>query len=530
MGKLFFFIALLFSAMLFSPLLISANENEIEDKIFVITGFEFDITGRTRQDALVRKGEFKRGEEIHGEDNLEKYIADKTQMLINQRVLKDNVVLSCSIGEQQPDGKYPVSVFIKVEDSMNFIVIPMPRYSSNNGLEIIARLRHYNFLGTMNPLVVNLGYHYDENRKSAVNLEVESLTPFKAFGYEWNFKFNNIFSFRPQAEDNKKFFYQNVTGISMELPFKSTTFTFGFEESFNLNEENLNRHQHYGEFQDGFYMASKLYASWEIPTGIEVANYGELTYTPEISAAFIHELPAWELERNIRHGPFLEFSHSFGFEKIDWHGNFRKGFLFMLENSIRYDFYHLHNDKYSTVSSDPISPLSIDYTISGIGHFTITRFFGISSRIQWRHWFYNDPWYYDLAGDAIRGILDKSLTANYMLSLNLNLPLRLPLFSPANWFKNNKLRGLDIEFHIGPTFDIALYHDERTNTSFNPKNIAAGAGFELVIFPLVMRNLYIRVSVAWNISEGLGAKPIIPPGENQEKPVQEVTVMMGHFF
>ena len=481
-----------------------------EDRLFVIVDFEFDITGRTRPFALIYNGELKRGEEIQGRANLEAYVQDKTQMLINQRVLKDNVEVTYSVGEQQEDGAYPVTLAIKVEDSKNIIVIPIPRYSDNTGLELVLRGRDYNFLGTMNPLLIDLTYGYDEKGRHSFSIGIDSNTPFRAFGYDWNFLFVNIFSYRPRVAE--PFFFQNRTGLSMELPVKTTTFTFGFEESVNLNEENEERHKlssglgGYPDFQSGLYLASKLYTSWKIPIGLSVSRFGELTYTPDISATFNHELPGWPLQ-DIHKGPFLNFGHTLGFERIDWHANFRKGLSVSVGNSYEYDFFRRQDDK---------DPLSIDITITGIGHFIISNFFGISSRIQYRHWFYHDPGFYDQAGDNIRGITDRALTADYMLSLNANFPLRLPTFSPAKWFNNNKLRGLDIEFHFSPLIDLALYHDPRTETSFSPENIAVGGGFEFMVFPLIMRNLYIRLSFTWNLRE--------------TEDNREFSFIMGHFF
>ena len=55
--------------------------------IFVINDIDFKIKGRTRPYALIRYCDFNLGEEIHGLEKLEKYIRDKTQLLINQRVL-----------------------------------------------------------------------------------------------------------------------------------------------------------------------------------------------------------------------------------------------------------------------------------------------------------------------------------------------------------------------------------------------------------------------------------------------------------
>ena len=478
---------------------------EGEDQLFVIADFEFDIKGRTRPFALIYNGELKRGEEIRGRTNLEAYIQDKTQMLINQRVLKDNVEVTYSVGEQQEDGAYPVTLAIKVEDSWNIMVIPIPRYNDNTGLEIVLRGRDYNFLGTMNPLLIDLTYGYDENKRHSFSIGVDSNTPFRALGYDWNFLFVNIFSYRPRVAE--PFFFKNRTGLSMELPVKTTTFTFGFEESINLNEENEDRNkERYGEFQSGLYLSSKLYTSWEIPTGLSVSRFGELTYTPNISATFNHELPNWSLQ-DIHKGPFLNFGHTLGFERIDWHANFREGLSVSASNSYEYDFFRQQDGK---------DPLSIDITVTGIGHFIISNFFGISSRLQYRHWFYHDPGFYDQAGDNIRGIKDNRLTADYMLSLNANFPLRLPTFSPATWFNNRKLRGLDIEFHFSPLVDLALYHDPKTETSFSLENIAAGGGFEFMVFPLIMRNLYIRLTFTWNLRES--------------EDNREFSFIMGHFF
>jgi len=477
-----------------------------EDQLFVIADFEFDITGRTRPFALIYNGELKRGEEIRGRANLEAYIQDKTQVLINQRVLKDNVEVTYSIGEQREDGAYPVTLAIKAEDTWNIMILPIPRYSTNTGFELVVRGRDYNFLGTMNPLLVDLTYHYDEHYRHSFSLGVDSNTPFRAFGYDWNFQFVNLFSYRPQVEE--PFFFQNKTGLSMELPVKTTTFTFGFVESINLNEENAERHKQYGEFQNGLYLSSKLYTSWKIPTGLSVSRFGELSYTPEISATFNHELPDWPLQ-DIHKGPFLDFGHTLGFERIDWHGNFREGLSVSADNSYSIDFFRQQKGE---------DPLSIDITLTGIGHFIISNFFGISSRIQYRHWFYHDPAFYDQAGDVIRGIRDRNLSADHMLSLNLNFPLRLPLFSPAKWFNNPKLRGLDIEFHFSPLIDLALYHDPQTGTSFDFKNIATGGGLEVMVFPLVMRTVYIRLCFAFNLRE-------LSSDDNKE-----FTFIMGHFF
>jgi len=491
-----------------------------EDRLYVITDFEFDVTGRSRPFALIYNAELKRGEEIRGDANLEEYIREKTQMLINQRVLKDSVVITHTVGEQQPDGAYPVILTIKVEDSWNLIALPMFKYSTNSGLELSIRARDYNFFGTMNPLRINFGYLYDEKERSSFTFEVDTNLPFRAFNLDWNLQFSNLFSYRQKVEE--PFYFRNITGLSVELPYEATTFTFGFEESLNLNEENSDRNKlstglgEYPDFQSGMYMSSRLYGSWKIPLGIEVSRFGELTYNPGVSVTFNHELPRWELQE-IRHGPSLRFNHSLGFEKINWHANHREGLAASLDNSYSYNFYRYKINE---------EPLSVSFSLTGIGHFIVTSFWGISSRLQYRHWFYHDPDYNESAGDNIRGIVDNSLHADYMLSLNADFPFRVFMFTPSEWFKNDKLRFFNIEFHLAPVIDLALYHNPETDSSRIPKNIAIGGGAELIVFPLFMRNLYIRLSFACNIKELITARPFGIPGGNN----RELTFMMGHFY
>jgi len=496
---------------------ISENQPSVPDngQLYVITAFEFDIKGRTRPYALIHAGEFREGETLHGLANLEKYITDKTQILINQRVLKDNASMSYSIGAQSEDGAYPVIITIKVEDSWNFIVLPKPGYSTNTGFELIAKARDYNFLGTMNPLRIDLGYYYDEDSRHSFMLGVYSSTPFRALGYTWNIKFDNTFNYRPQVDE--PYYYQNITGLSVEVPFRTTTFTFGFEESVNLNEENSDGNKEkYGDFQNGLYMSTSLFTSWEIPTGLIISRFGELTYTPGISATFNHELPEWYLQE-IRRGPFLNFNHSLGFEKIDWHANYREGLSVSVSNSFSYDFFRLYADK---------NPLSFFLSVNGTGHLILSKFFAISSRLMYRQWFYHDPKYYLEAGDVLRGIADKALCADYMLSLNMDFPLRVLLFLPSGWLHNNKYRFFDFELHVSPVIDLALYHDPGTRTSFNIKNLVAAGGFEFIVFPLSFRSLYIRLGFAWDLKELLTKRPIKLPTDEK----REIYLMMGHFY
>jgi hypothetical protein len=482
----------------------NSGEQPDADQVFIINTISFNTKGRTRPDAILHTCEIKEGEEIHGQANLEKYIQNKTQILLNQRVLQ-KAQIDYTAGERRGDGKYPVDLLISVEDTWNFIILPKPQFSSNTGYELTLKGRDYNFLGTMNPLRIDLGYKYDEKKQSSILFEIDSDTPFKAFGYNWSINFDHFFNYRPDAEE--PYYYKNVTGLSMELPFKTTTFTFGLEESFILNEENAERDKpFYGSFQNGLYMSSHPYVIWKIPVGLEIGNYGELAYTPKITATFNHEFPQWPLDE-IRKGPSLNFSQSLGFNQVNWIGNYRQGFDVSMDNSYGYDFHRRETGK---------EALSIDYSVSGIGHFIVTDDFGVSAYLRYRHWFYHDPEYYDQAGDALRGILDRDIHADYMLSLNLDFPVRILHFAPSEWFGKPKLQFFDFDMHLSPIVDMALYHDPEKNTAFDFKNMLASGGFEVIVFPAFIRSLYVRLSFAWNFVEQINnpndyyLNPVLP--------------------
>jgi hypothetical protein len=505
-----------------TDVLIPDNEisNDDNNTVFYINNIDFEITGRTRADALMYKGEFKLGEEITGKNSLEKYVQEKNRILFNERVL-DYVEVSYELGDAVSD-KIPVNLRVIIRDTWNVIALPYPKYSSSSGFELILKARDYNFLGTMNPLRLDLGYKYDEEGRSYYLFSVTSNTPFMALGYKWNFIFNNYFNYRPDSEE--PYYYKNTTGLSFELPVKQTTITIGFEESLFLNEENsiAGKLDTGKEFQNGIYLASNPYIEWKIPSTFEVFGYGPLVYTPKISAVFNHEIPDWELQE-IRKGPYLGFGHVLGFDKIDWIGNFRKGLDINIDNSFSYDFHKYQNDEQG---------LRSNLYFTAIGHFILADFFGFSTRLMYRHWFLDDRGYME-AGDVLRGTLNKDVTANYMISLNTDFTFKILVFmlsqwwdskslgeiSPLKWIHSLNRRGVfDFELQLSPIFDIAFYKSPFHENSISMDNLLYTGGLEMVIFPYFMRSLYLRLSMAWNLSE-------FNQGKNRE-----IFVGIGHHY
>jgi outer membrane protein assembly factor BamA len=258
--------------------------------VYYVRTIDFDIKGRTRPFALMYHGELTIGEEIIGRENVKKYIDHKTQLLVNQRAL-DSVTIDFSLGEVETDGpdlgqRIPLDLLIHVKDTWNVVAIPRPQYDTNDGLDVTLKVRDYNFFGTMNPLRIDFGYALKkedewDGKKGSFNFMIDSDTPFKALGLNWNVNFDHYFGYTYQ----EPLYYKNITGISVELPWKFTTFTVGLNEYVIVNEENEDRYKDYEEngrkiydpYFYGPYMATELFGSWKIPLGVQVGGFGELT-------------------------------------------------------------------------------------------------------------------------------------------------------------------------------------------------------------------------------------------------------------
>jgi len=484
----------------------TAAENNISSQaIYLINSIRFIVDGYSKPYALMYHGEFTEGEEITGLSNLNIYLSDKQQLLYNQRVL-ESVRIEHTIGAERPDGKYPVDLVIYVKDTWNIMVIPRPQYSDNTGFDLTLKARDYNFLGTMSPLRVDLGYQYDQDGNNYISTMIDSDIPFNLFGLNWDFNFDHYYNYHPDLEIQH--FYRNDTGLSVELPFKRTIFNIGVTESFIVNQENPERYRkdrykdgpkkgtEYGRFHEGLYMSTNPYMSWKIPTGLPYFHLGEINYTPTLSATFIHEFPQWPLPE-FRKGPYLSFSHYFDFGRINWKGNFQSGFYARASNAFSYNFYKLREEE---------QPWSTNIILRGVGHKVINNFMGVSARLMYRHYFFDD--YNDNAGDALRGVLDNSVKASNMISFNLDVPFRVLKFRPSEWSVNNKfLRIFDFDLHAIPIVDVALYNYNNSNDPDNQKvfglsNLLLTAGFEVIIFPERWRSLFLRISYGRNLSVG----------------------------
>jgi hypothetical protein len=534
------------------PVVLLAQE---EETVFYIKLIEFNIKGSSRPFALLFNGELKEGDEIIGEDNLLKYIDRRTQLLINQRSLA-SVFIAHHRGAAEADGRVPVDLLLHIVDTWNMIALPRPQYDSNNGLDITIKARDYNFMGTMSPLRIDLGYQYNDKdetkptyEKHAFNLVIDSDTPFKAFGFRWNLNFDNEFSFT----QDEPLTYKNTTGISLYVPWKATTFTFGFEQGIIINELNSEENQDtYNLDSVTDYMYSKLYAHWSIPTPLTLSTLGALIYTPGIEGTWNYRVGGID---EMRRGPNLAFVHSLGVGEVNWvkNENFRKGASFSVANSYTYNLKYLYSttpeltpQQEAASLPPPVIPeteasepepyratdgwsSSLSFTATGYLH--LSKLFGITGRLRYQQWFFNDT-HHTQAGDILRGIIDRYISADTIFSLNLDFPFRLIRFVPSEWSSREKLwiiptKTFNFEMHISPVLDIAVAKDS-TDTIDNKTGADFQwyftGGLEARVFPLSWRSFYLRISAGFNL------RAIIETKKLSKLYGDELFIGIGHFY
>ncbi|WP_304240449.1 hypothetical protein [Gracilinema caldarium] len=507
-------LCLMLSLLVITQLAAQASETEIvnpqtAEGPFYIASIDFDITGITKPFALQNAAELKEGEVLLTKAALHQYIKDKTQLLLNNRVL-ETVELSYTLGEAGSDGSIPVHIIVKTTDTWNIIALPYFKYDSSNGLELSAKARDYNFLGTMQPLKIDLGYYIDREPlnnlafdRGAFFIDIDSNFPFMAWNHTWNFDFDHHIAYT----STYGFEYENKTGLSISVPLKKTNLTISAYQGVSINQENADQYKAlYGDRYSGYwYLSNWLQADWSIPTPIIVENFGALLYTPSVQIKENYR-PFGDIGEE-RIGPIGTIAQTLHFGRIDWVGNFRRGIDVSILNTNEYNLYK--------------STWNRSLQAEIIDHYPIYNFFGISGRFKGSYYF-DDP---DLEGASpLRGILDTAVVSQYGIYSNIDLPVRLFRFVPSEWFSKKWMRLFDIEQQWSPFLDLAMLYDPVHARIFSVQDMLVTGGVEVVTFPLFIRSFYLRISVGFDLKEAFRIHSL-PTGD-----FREIFIGLGHHY
>jgi hypothetical protein len=501
---------------------VPAAAREADDSVYYIREIRFDITGRTKEYALARNCGIRKGYEVTGMAALAGYIESGRQTLINRRELQ-RVYIDFTLAEPDGDERIPVDLTIRTVDTRNFVILPEPKYSSNTGWAPAVRIRDFNFLGLMSLLNITVRYRYQDGddvtySRSGASLLVAAEIPFQALGYDWKFKTENVFSFY----SNEPFSYGNVNGVYVDVPFRNTTLTFGFDQGIHFGKEydNWRKYVYSVNIEDVWYGSDTAYGEWKIPLPVETEFLGSLAYKPSVSGNINYAFRGEDLHE--LKGPSFNVSQKIGFDKVDWAGNFRRGADIYVENGNEYNLFF--NEWNNSI------------TANATAHLVLSRFFGISMRGRFTRWFYDDGSPLNetrqRAGEMIRGMGDDALAAKSMFVFNFDFTFHVFNFMFSEYFNNEKLRLINFELQAAPVIDIAVADgvevDRKRNfirdITYDPRDWIVSGGLELFLFPLAFRSVYLRVSAVWNLNKLFDSENL--PGRDD----WEAYIGFGHHY
>jgi len=155
---------------------------------------------------------------------------------------------------------------------------------------------------------------------------------------------------------------------------------------------------------------------------------------------------------------------------------------------------------------------NIEATVAG--YLNAASFLGLHARLKFRAYL-NEDGYYWSAADVLRGVLNDEVNAQRMVSLNLDVPVRVFRFAPSQWFHPESRLGRGIirffkyfegELHLSPFVDLAMaamdddLHPDY-GRAFSTRDLLAAGGIEFIYFSYYWRSLYLRISPGFNLRE-----------------------------
>ena len=406
-------------------------------------------------------------------DELDLYIADLTTQFKNLRVL-ETAEITASYGEQV-DNIIPVDLVIYTKDTNNFIAFPMPKYNSSSGLSLKIDSKNYNFLGTMETLDAELYYEFDFEDEDEDDPDSVDTHTFGIYGsYNYPFKLG-IFD----SSWNNSLRFDYTLGDSMP----SANFSSGLGFSYQLTDvvgvgasvtQGFVFDPDYKNYGDDFYFSEN--ASFSVPfTLAKTSNLGNISWSPSASLTYYWDIDGINSSNKDLTVPKLEFSHSLGFGRVNWIGNFKNGFSFSWSQSFNPNFY---THDFSTTTSITAT------------YFKAFEYVGIKSRAKLL-FAENTTHSFD---DSLRGVYGSGVKSTSGYVVNFDLPVKVWQTDWVGYGFWDWMRYVDFEMQISPFVDIAIGENPKANSSYDIKDGLYAGGIEIIGYPSKFRSVQGRIS------------------------------------
>jgi len=395
--------------------------------VHFIGSVEFKISGAMSESALRNflsiNPPLREGEEFTSPEALSAFLDRKRQDLINDRVFK-SVELSDEIGETV-DGRTGHAVTIEVVDAFSLFPLPYPSYDSNSGFLLGVETHYDNAFGTMTNWYLD-SYLVLRTRDGATGVGKWRIHP----------KISNLV----------------VAGLPLTLDL-----LFDRQENQNIVEDTLVAdwacYKASADLGTTFHFAEDWYYK---PGLIAYSSFGFQDFLGYSS--FNRDLFG------------LSATNTVGFGRVDWDGNFRKGF---------------DANGYATVSGldrNEVFGLTGELGAS-VSWYLPWKSLDYYGRVHAQYSINDEP---TGLGSWLRGIKNSTMSGVSGAFVNQSLAIDLIPWKGV----------LDLQIH--PFADAGIVFP--TSRSFNPgSDLRFGAGADIVLFIDAISNFLIRCTVGMDM-------------------------------
>jgi hypothetical protein len=507
------FLALLFLA---SGLRLVAQE---APGSLTIRKVEFHVTGRSLPFVMMKKIDPYRtmvGSSFPDAAALEAFIADRRQVLLNERVLAS--VETSYEATPVPSGGMDIVIRFDTVDTWNLIALPYAKYDSNTGLLLSLRGRDYDFGGSMQELAIDLDYRKNPAGRSSYTGALSFDLPFQALGNDWSLGFHETGGFWTDGMAS------TVTQASLSLELPALGFPAQLTATQGISYNALAASSDLVADPDTWFLSEGLGFGATLPLTRELGSMGSvdlgpIEYSPSVSIS-LNWKPGSRLSyygdgmvTQPGNGPYgvgdavpvigngisygrgglvATVGNALSFGRVDWSGNMRAGLTASLGNVTSY------NAQYQDIASD--LSLGLSY-FDELGHrLGLATMLTVLTRLS------NHPSNDALAnlGWYLRGIIDDRISGIQGAFINVQLPVKLFDF-PTHAFI--KTRILDFELQAAPFVDAAIVRPDYRR-GFSEDWLLYTGGLEFLAFPAGLRSFIVRASAGWDLKNVIATRSL----------------------
>ena len=148
---------------------------------YQISDVNYQITGMTRKYALEKAVDIDKDRIFESFEEFHEYIENLRQQFQNERNLSSAILNVSYDPVIDEEGITHTTLNVMTQDSKHLLILPYPKYNSNDGFKLKLKAKDTNFLGTLEPLNFDLNF--------AIEQEDESDDPDFVFGINFDYDY-----------------------------------------------------------------------------------------------------------------------------------------------------------------------------------------------------------------------------------------------------------------------------------------------------------------------------------------------------